>query len=562
MLSLKVGAEKTLTATVTVPRGQDDTVTWTSSDSEVASVSTTGLVSALTPGNANITASILNNAYSVTCDVTVIEAAIEPEPEPGWNESTHTDARFAEGYPICSTDANGHVVIRLKVDQASEQSPVEAYMVVNQTNSGTPTDSTAVLHGHAGLGDDLIRVDSVEYVKLTSSDEVVISTDLGVDGKQGIDVHFVLKDEAGGVSQTPTTVVYGKELAAEEDQVPPVVIIARINQARDTIYLHFEDDMDAGSVPAASAFTLNGVENAALSGSVSLEQCSDPKNTWGAAWYLKLGVTGIGQNDDISGLTISYTPPTENPLQDCATVPNQVMAFQNESVLPATVRLNPEDIHISADGQYIYFKTENSEYFFKDTDWYTFTLTNSAGDIIQWKSNGASYYNIHEQMQMQMWLERTGGATIGADGRVTVTLTPADGMVDFAMDAVDKPITATGTAKENPLSIASAVYNADTNELTVNIAGEPASYASSFACNFQLKDPQGNLYTLRGNLQYWTSSGKSASFLFNGDNMTVTPQVGWTLVYSVQHTDVQSHEIIVGITGEPLAEAEVTITAP
>ncbi len=69
--ALKVGATKTLTATV-LPEGADDpSVTWTSSDESVATV-VNGVVTALKQGTATITvASVENPAIKSTCEVTV-----------------------------------------------------------------------------------------------------------------------------------------------------------------------------------------------------------------------------------------------------------------------------------------------------------------------------------------------------------------------------------------------------------------------------------------------------------------------------------------------------------
>ena len=85
-----------LSATVTLPEGQDQSVTWTSSDDSIATVSDSGLVTGVASGSATITASVQNNTYSATCAVTVTETEVTPDPEEpdeGWNESTNTDPR-------------------------------------------------------------------------------------------------------------------------------------------------------------------------------------------------------------------------------------------------------------------------------------------------------------------------------------------------------------------------------------------------------------------------------------------------------------------------------------
>ncbi|MBQ1615941.1 MAG: Ig-like domain-containing protein [Ruminococcus sp.] len=76
-VKLKVGAEKTLTAT-TIPAGE--TVTWASSNTSVATVTSAGKITAVATGTATITASITigegasAKTYTDTVDVKVITA--------------------------------------------------------------------------------------------------------------------------------------------------------------------------------------------------------------------------------------------------------------------------------------------------------------------------------------------------------------------------------------------------------------------------------------------------------------------------------------------------------
>ena len=73
-LTLSQGDSETLHATVLPANATDKTVTWTSSNTAVASVSN-GTVTAIAPGSATITASAGNE--TATCEVTVVEASIE-----------------------------------------------------------------------------------------------------------------------------------------------------------------------------------------------------------------------------------------------------------------------------------------------------------------------------------------------------------------------------------------------------------------------------------------------------------------------------------------------------
>ena len=70
------GRYLTLTATITPDDASDKRVTWTSSNSSVATVSQEGVVAALAVGKSTITATTVDGGYTATCEVTV-----DPEPE-------------------------------------------------------------------------------------------------------------------------------------------------------------------------------------------------------------------------------------------------------------------------------------------------------------------------------------------------------------------------------------------------------------------------------------------------------------------------------------------------
>ena len=74
--TLKVGAQEQLTATV-LPEEAEQAVTWKSSDPTVATVDENGLVTAVAPGSATITAATTDGTkLTATCEVTVEDSAI------------------------------------------------------------------------------------------------------------------------------------------------------------------------------------------------------------------------------------------------------------------------------------------------------------------------------------------------------------------------------------------------------------------------------------------------------------------------------------------------------
>ena len=69
-IDLKVGASETLIATV-APVGAYSKVTWTSSDESIASVSSAGVVTAVSIGSTAITAKTISGGFTASCDVIV-----------------------------------------------------------------------------------------------------------------------------------------------------------------------------------------------------------------------------------------------------------------------------------------------------------------------------------------------------------------------------------------------------------------------------------------------------------------------------------------------------------
>jgi Bacterial surface proteins containing Ig-like domains len=75
-LDLNVGENATLVATVLPENADDKTVTWTSSNTAVATVDATGKVTAVAAGEAVITVTTTDGGKTATCTVTVTNPAV------------------------------------------------------------------------------------------------------------------------------------------------------------------------------------------------------------------------------------------------------------------------------------------------------------------------------------------------------------------------------------------------------------------------------------------------------------------------------------------------------
>ena len=75
-LALVVGETETLMRTVTPSNATDPSVTWSSSDTSVATVNASGLVTSVTAGAAMITVTTNDGGFTATCSVTVTDQAI------------------------------------------------------------------------------------------------------------------------------------------------------------------------------------------------------------------------------------------------------------------------------------------------------------------------------------------------------------------------------------------------------------------------------------------------------------------------------------------------------
>ena len=136
-ITLDVGGNKTLTATVTPDNATNKKVRWTSDKEAVATVSEDGVVTAVAGGTAVITATTHDGLFTATCTVTVNA----PDAPPSITTDTLPDGKVGEAYSQTLT-ATGTAPITWSIDGG-----LPAGLSLNADTgeiSGTPTaDGTA-----------------------------------------------------------------------------------------------------------------------------------------------------------------------------------------------------------------------------------------------------------------------------------------------------------------------------------------------------------------------------------------------------------------------------------
>ena len=139
-ITLDVGGNQTLTATVTPEDATNKKVRWSSDNEAVAAVSEDGVVTAVAGGTAVITATTHDGFFTASCTVTVNA----PDAPPTITTDTLPDGKVGEAYSQTLT-ADGTTPIRWSVENGNGVLPVGLSLNADTGEiSGTPTaDGTA-----------------------------------------------------------------------------------------------------------------------------------------------------------------------------------------------------------------------------------------------------------------------------------------------------------------------------------------------------------------------------------------------------------------------------------
>ena len=151
-LSLLVGENETLIATVSPSDATDKSLTWTSSNTSVATVDNSGKVTGVAEGSATITVKTTNGGYMATCAVTVESA--DPRLTVTFGSSTQWTAGYIDAIDVTSS---GYNYVDITADFMEGYYPYIYFFV--PTEVGTTSDDFLVLY----FEDGYVEIDGTTY---------------------------------------------------------------------------------------------------------------------------------------------------------------------------------------------------------------------------------------------------------------------------------------------------------------------------------------------------------------------------------------------------------------
>ena len=233
------------------------------------------------------------------------------------------DPYFAEGYPQAYVK-NGNIWVRFKLKK-----PADVYMVVNTINGQWASDVRAVLQGHAGIG-DLIFPTTWPLVKVTDSGQLYdFDTYAMLLRNLPARVEFVVQDKSNNyTSPAVTSIVFDQAVVDAVDTTGPQVQGAFINDARNEIYLYFEEKLDMDSKPLKEHFTLKSGETPV--GTIVDTAVHNYDHQYAFYHYVKLTVSGIAE-EHLANLTLTYNGDS---IRDKSDARNPAQAFEIEVKSP------------------------------------------------------------------------------------------------------------------------------------------------------------------------------------------------------------------------------------
>lgn len=492
----------------------------------------------------------------------------------GWNKPVTLDERFEEGYPKFSVTGDKKIKLIVKLKDASNENPVDVFMLVNQMNPLFDATSEEVMHGHCGAEDGPVEVDEAPFLQVCDTNEHEVATQVTVKGINNIKMYFVLKGSSGVISQEPVMIEFLSADAVQQDNTAPVIYNngIYINRSCNKITLYFDEALNTDLIPEPGAFTITNTTtspgaitintDATSPGAISITGIS-LRNIAPDKGTVELSVDGI--NDFNNDLTISYNKLYQgDSLQDNAAAPNKVESFLNIPVKTVNYGISSNDTAVSSQGKYIYIKLN-----FALLDYNSFNVAIEKGpdrqhlipvdtvpDVLRIWSNSGDYHKLY------ICLDNAPSLSEGDKYFIMLTPAPKDGTraTNFSGDEINFKIAleiTPGTTQEAGITPDSINYSSSTNSIKVNLPQVNNLYSDGgmFGCLFTLK-VDGVSYTLRGKV--FNNNGQ---IVINQKNVPVElSKIDWStasLTYSASiHDNLDSDSQLTYKSGMPFGGFE------
>jgi len=168
-LTIEAGGSERLTASFSPSDAENTAHEWRTSDPEIATVDETGMVNAIAPGQANITAVAVANGATATCAVTVVDKIIYP---------TSVSFNTREEYVLVGE------TVKLEATVLPENSNSKSLTWSSTDNSVASVDNDGTVHGIAAGTAEISAATSnnkVAKCKITVGNKTVYFNDVTVD---------------------------------------------------------------------------------------------------------------------------------------------------------------------------------------------------------------------------------------------------------------------------------------------------------------------------------------------------------------------------------------------
>lgn len=221
------GLNQQLTATVAPSNATNTSVTWSSSNTAVATVNTNGLITTLSAGTATITVTTVSGSKTATCAVTVTAAPSSTDcgllTNPGFEANfVNWNITGNNGYASITTDKKSGTQAAVitgtgGVNRSAKRAVTAGYeitMSVWAKIEGTPTNPQVGIDyldaSNVELGQDVLNITATTYTQYTSkkyppigTTQVVVWTYKSGGGKLFLDDFCLTQADVCGLVQNP-----------------------------------------------------------------------------------------------------------------------------------------------------------------------------------------------------------------------------------------------------------------------------------------------------------------------------------------------------------------------